>query len=81
MTVTLPDDLAALRGLGEVEVRRDLAVGLYATRKVTLIQAADLAGLGLFDFQKLLRDHGIPQHYDQADLEQDLAALRELPPR
>ena len=43
------------------------------------MQAADVAGVGLFDFQALLRDWHICQHYDEADLDQDLLALRELP--
>ena len=79
MVVTLPDGLEALRGLDERALRRELAVALYAGRKVTIVQAADLAGSGLFEFQATLRDRGIPQHYDQADLEGDLLALRELP--
>jgi len=81
VVVTLPDDLAVLRGMDEREVRRELAVALYSGRKLTLVQAADLAGSGLFDFQALLRDRGIPQHYDQVDLDRDLLALRELPPK
>jgi hypothetical protein len=28
------------------------------------VQAADLAGHGLFEFQSMLRDRRIPQHYD-----------------
>ena len=43
MTLTLPD----IR-LTELEVKQELALSLYAARKVTLIQAADIAGVGLF---------------------------------
>jgi predicted HTH domain antitoxin len=42
------------------------------------VQAADIAGANLFDFQALLRDRHIPQHYDEHDLEKDLLVLREL---
>ena len=45
-----------------------------------VVQAADVAQVGLFEFQALLRDRRIPQHYDSADLDQDMLALRELPP-
>lgn len=79
MVVTLPDNLEALQGLNERSLRRELAVALYAGRKVTIVQAANLAECGLFEFQAILRDRCIPQHYDQADLEADLATLRELP--
>lgn len=81
MVVTLPDHIPALQRMSEQEVKRELAMSLYAARKLTLVQAADLAQMSLFDFQVLLRDRRIPQHYDDADLEQDLATLRELPPR
>ena len=63
------------------QLRRELAVALYGARKLTLVQAADVAQSGLFEFQALLRDRRIPQHYDESDLDQDLLALRELPPR
>jgi predicted HTH domain antitoxin len=76
MVLTLPDDIPALRQMDECELKRELAVSLYAARKVTLVQAADLACAGLLDFQALLRDRGVPQHYDEADLERDLLALQ-----
>ena len=56
----------------ERELKQELALSLYAARKVTLIQAADIAGVGFFDFQGLLKDRKIPQHYGIQDLEDDL---------
>jgi predicted HTH domain antitoxin len=81
MVVTLPDHIPALQRMSEQEVKRELALSLYAARKLTMVQAADLAEMDLFGFQARLRDRLIPQHYDEADLDQDLAALRELPPQ
>jgi predicted HTH domain antitoxin len=74
MTLTLPEDIK----LTERELKQELALSLYAARKITLVQAADVAGAGLFDFQAMLRDRQIPQHYDERDLEKDLLVLREL---
>jgi predicted HTH domain antitoxin len=74
MTLTLPEDIK----LTERELKQELALSLYAARKVTLVQAADVAGVGLFEFQAMLRDRQIPQHYDERDLEKDLLVLREL---
>ena len=62
----------------ERELRQELALSLYAARKVTIVQAADIAGVGFFDFQGLLRERKIPQHYDIQDLEDDMRTLREL---
>jgi predicted HTH domain antitoxin len=78
MTLTLPDNIPSLKELTESEMKLELALSLYAARKVTVAQAADLATLSLFDFQARLRDRRIPQHYDTSDLEQDLLVLREL---
>jgi predicted HTH domain antitoxin len=81
MVVTLPDHIPALQKMTESELRAELALSLYSARKVTLVQAADIAQKSFFDFQSLLRDRQIPQHYGEPDLDQDLATLRELPPR
>jgi predicted HTH domain antitoxin len=78
MTVTLPENIPALQKMTEAELKQEFALSLYAARRVTLIQAADLAAMNLFDFQALLRDRHIPQHYDEGDLQKDLMALREL---
>ena len=56
----------------EHELRQELALSLYAARKVTIVQATDIAGIGFFDFQGLLRERQIPQHYGVEDLEEDL---------
>ena len=78
MTVTLPENIPALQKMTEAELKQELALALYAARRITLVQAADLSVKNLFDFQALLRDRKIPQHYDENDLEKDLMVLREL---
>ena len=64
--------------MSESEIKLELALSLYAARKVTIIQAADIAGGDFFEFQTWLRDRKIPQHYDAQDLEDDLRTLRKL---
>jgi predicted HTH domain antitoxin len=74
MTLTLPENIQ----MTERELKQELALSLYAARKVTLVQAADVAAVGIFDFQAMLRDRQIPQHYTEQDLDRDLLVLREL---
>lgn len=62
----------------ERELKQELALSLYAARKVTIIQAVHIAGIGFFEFQGLLKERQIPQHYDAEDLEQDMRTIREL---
>ena len=64
--------------MSEQELKQELALSLYAAGKITLIQAADIAGIGFFGFQGLLRDRQIPQHYDERDWESDLQVIRAL---
>jgi len=78
MTVTLPENIPALQNMTEADVKRELALSLYAARRITLIQGVDLSSMGFFDFQAALRDRQIPQHYDESDFEKDLVTLREL---
>lgn len=78
VTITLPDHLPGIRDMSESEIMAELAVSLYAGKKLTLVQAADLAGLDLFEFQRALQAHGIPQHYDEQALEEDLRNLTAL---
>lgn len=78
MTLTLPEGIPSLETMTEHELKQELALSLYAARKVTLVQAADIPGASLFEFQALLRDRHIPQHYDERDLEKDLLVLREM---
>jgi predicted HTH domain antitoxin len=77
MTLTLPENLR----LTERELKLELALSLYAACKVSLIQAADVASVDFFDFQGLLRDRKIPQHYGVQDLENDMRTLQELKKR
>ena len=73
MTLTLPEIK-----MTEQELKQELALSLYAGRKITLVQAADVAGVGLFEFQAWLRDRQIPQHYDERDLENDMQVFGKL---
>jgi predicted HTH domain antitoxin len=76
MEVTLPADLEAK--VRPEELRLDLAVGMYAARRVTLGRAAEVAGLTQLDFQRELGRRKVPLHYDLEDWAVDVQAVREL---
>lgn len=68
--------------LDKLEISRDdlladMAVGLYMDHRVTLGQAAGIAGLSQFDFRRLLGRLNVTIQYDTEDLRHDLAVLRE----
>ncbi len=60
---------------GEVESRllRELAVGLYAKDLLSIGKAAELAGMDRWAFGELLGREGVPRHYSEEDLMDDIA--------
>jgi predicted HTH domain antitoxin len=65
----------------EVDLLTDLAVELYQREKLSLGHAARLAGMDKWSFNDLLARRDVPMHYDEADLQRDLATLRSLASR
>jgi predicted HTH domain antitoxin len=79
MNLIIPDELTQATRMSAAELKQELAVLLFAKDKLTLGQASQLAEMSQWQFQHLLASRQIPAHYDVADLEADLDALRSLP--
>ena len=60
------------------ELRRELALALYAQGRLSLGKARELADLSLWEFRQWLGLRRIEAHYDAEDLQDDIATLREL---
>ncbi|MGQ9531363.1 MAG: UPF0175 family protein [Desulfotomaculales bacterium] len=75
MTVEVPDELLPL--VGE-ELRKHLAVALYAQGKISLGAAAELAGTHYVDFWKCVAQFGLGPRYTAEMLEEDVKNFREL---
>lgn len=54
------------------ELLVELAIALYAQGFLSFGKARELAGLGKYEFGQLLGRRGIPRHYGQEELEDDL---------
>ena len=80
MLVTLPDELLLSTKLTEAELKTELALALYQQERLTLGQAALLAGLPQLDFQRILASRRIPLHYGLEAMEQDLQRAKRLLP-
>ena len=78
MAIVIPDEILHAAHMTETEMARALAVALFQQEKLTLGQAARLAGMSQWDFRGLLVGQDIPLHYDVADFEEDVATLRDL---
>lgn len=83
VTLDLPDDIsAALESQGRDLPRQAmeaLAVEAYRTGALTEVQVRRLLHLETrFQVHSLLKEHRIPLRYTEEDLDNDLAAHREL---
>jgi predicted HTH domain antitoxin len=60
------------------ELKVEMAVHLYAQGRLAIGKARELASMTLWEFRQLLASRRIAPHYDEADLGEDIATLREL---
>jgi predicted HTH domain antitoxin len=76
VTIELPD-IDSLR-LTPVEARLELAVGLYAGRRITLGHGAKVAGVSHTQFMREVGRRGISIHYTADDALYDVAMVDKL---
>ena len=76
MHLELPDQL--LESCDADDVKLALAIGMYASRRMTLGQASELCGLSQGQLQRELGRRQIPAHYDLQDFEHDLKAAESM---
>ena len=60
------------------ELKVEMAVHLYKEGRLSLGKARELADMTLWEFRQLLASRGVSPHYDEAELDQDVATLRDL---
>ena len=77
MQISFPDELTSGLDLTPEHARMDLAIGLYAERRITLGRAAKIAGMAQALFLRKLGELRIPMHYDLPEFEEDLLVVRE----
>ena len=80
MTITIPDEALAGVDMKESEVRLELAASLFQQNRLTLAQAARLAGISRVQFQQVLAGRGINVHFMLDDWQDDLKTLDSFPP-
>ncbi|MCU0784689.1 MAG: UPF0175 family protein [Verrucomicrobia bacterium] len=80
ITLDIPNNIHEALHVSPAEAERrlklELAVSLYAQNALGLGKAAELAGMSRLDLNDVLAKRGIPMHYGQKELEEDLAYAR-----
>ena len=72
MLITIPDDILDSLDMNEQELLLELAIAMYAAKKISFGKARLLAGLDWYRFREILADRKIPAHYDIEQFEEDL---------
>jgi len=76
--LTIPAEYVRATKLTDVEILLEIAVMLFQKEKLTLGQAARLAGLPHYKFQLLLGIRDIPIHDGIEEYREDLQTLKSL---
>lgn len=77
-TIEIPQDILDSARLTSAELKVEIAIHLYERGRLGLGKARELADMSLWEFRQLLASRRISPHYDEIDLQEDIATLREL---
>ena len=81
VVIEVPENLRIPPSELEKRLRIELALRLYEKGIASLGQARRIAGLSKWDFLELLAREGIPIHYGEEELKEDLEVARRLASR
>ena len=73
----IPQDILDSSRLTLNDFRIEMALALYASRRLSVGKARELAEMSLWEFRQLLASRRIAPHYDPDDLDDDIAALHD----
>jgi predicted HTH domain antitoxin len=74
----IPQDILDSSRLTVSELKVELAVYLYTQRRLSIGKARELADMSLWEFRQLLASRRISPHYGEAELDEDIATLRDI---
>ena len=77
-SLEVPQDILDTARLTIDDLKVEMAIYLYAQRRLSIGKARELADMTLWEFRQLLASRQIPPHYDTTDLDEDVATLRSL---
>ena len=78
IAIDLPNDFVVFQSVHQIreEVRTSYALWLYQRARVTLVKAAELAGVDLYDFMIICKDNQVPViNISREELEAELSGL------
>ena len=76
--IELPRYLVNAARISPEELKTELAIHLYETRRLSIGHAREMAELSLWEFRQLLASRKIAPHYEVTDLEEDMQTWDEF---
>jgi predicted HTH domain antitoxin len=76
--LNIPQDILDSARLTINDLRTEIAVSLYAQRRLSIGKAHELVDMSLWEFRQLLTFRRISPDYDVSDLDNDIATCQEL---
>lgn len=76
--ISVSHELELATHMSAQEIRRELAVHLYAQGKLSAGKARELAEMDVATFQCLLGSREVPVNYGLEDFQEDLATIQRL---
>lgn len=77
-TLNIPQDILESARLTAPELKIEIAVYLYASGRLSIGKARELADMSLWQFRQLLASRQISPHFDESDLNTDIETLKGL---
>ena len=77
-SIEIPRDILDSARLTSTELKLELALALYAQRRLSIGKARELADMSLRAFRQQLVARQIPAHLDVDDVVEDIATLHQL---
>jgi predicted HTH domain antitoxin len=77
-TIEVPQDVLDSARITASELKVEMAVSLYAQGRLSVGKARQLAGIPLSEFRQVLASRQIAVHLSEADLDREVATLRDL---
>ncbi|MCP4698918.1 MAG: UPF0175 family protein [Gammaproteobacteria bacterium] len=78
VNITIPQSILDSARISAAELKREIALTLYAQHRLSIGKARELAEMSLWEFRQLLGFRKIPVHYDEQDLNTDLETIQKL---
>jgi predicted HTH domain antitoxin len=62
IAIELPNDFVSFQAEPQIrkDIRNSYALWLFQRERVTLVRAAELAGMGVYDFMTVCKDNRVP---------------------